>query len=369
MGLKKLILNFCLRIVDLLTFWIKPEPGTITFISLTHSRLGSDFALLDEQLKKDGRWKVRYDLMTFRKNLWGDFLYFLNCLRQLPEIKRSQLVILNDNNYVISRMKPKHTKVLQVWHACGAVKQFGNQIPRQYTVNNYDAVLACSPVWKKPYSQAFDLKPDQVVVTGCPRLDTLLDTKRMKRRVVELMKKYPQLQGKKILLYAPTFRGNIMDGMRPASFSAQEVVKNLPDDWILVSKYHPLLRQSIEIDERSLDLSGEDLYTLMSASTAMVSDFSSVIFDYSLLRKPMISYVPDLKEYKAAIGLNIPYEADFPGPVTFTEEELAQAVKDLDSRYDWHKLEKFRSKYFTWIDRGNTRRAVRLIDDMMEDKA
>nr|WP_300903490.1 hypothetical protein [Faecalibaculum rodentium] len=48
MGLKKLILNFCLRIVDLLTFWIQPEPGTITFISLTHNRLSSDFALIDE---------------------------------------------------------------------------------------------------------------------------------------------------------------------------------------------------------------------------------------------------------------------------------------------------------------------------------
>ncbi len=294
MGLKKLILNFCLRIVDLLTFWIQPEPGTITFISLTHNRLSSDFALIDEQLKKDGRWKINYDLMVFRKNLWGDFLYFLNCLRQLPEIKRSQLVILNDNNYVISHMKPRHTKVLQVWHACGAVKQFGNQIRRQYSVGNYDAVLACSPVWKKPYSEAFAMSENQVKITGCPRLDTLLDESAMKKRSARLLKKYPQLRDRKILLYAPTFRGNIMDGMYSAPFSAQKLTDCLPEDWILVSKYHPLLRHSIEIDDRSLDLSGEDLYTLMWMSSAMVSDFSSVIFDYSLLMKPMIAYVPDL---------------------------------------------------------------------------
>lgn len=368
MGLKKLILNFCLRIVDLLTFWIQPEPGTITFISLTHNRLSSDFALIDEQLKKDGRWKINYDLMVFHKNLWGDFLYFLNCLRQLPEIKRSQLVILNDNNYVISHMKPRHTKVLQVWHACGAVKQFGNQIRRQYSVGNYDAVLACSPVWKKPYSEAFAMSENQVKITGCPRLDTLLDESAMKKRSARLLKKYPQLRDRKILLYAPTFRGNIMDGMYSAPFSAQKLTDCLPEDWILVSKYHPLLRHSIEIDDRSLDLSGEDLYTLMWMSSAMVSDFSSVIFDYSLLMKPMIAYVPDLEEYAQTIGLNIPYLKDFPAPVTVTEEEIAEAVQ-VTSPEDITRRRKFRDKYFTHIDRNNTRRVVDLIDDMMKQPA
>lgn len=98
------------------------------------------------------------------------------------EIKRSQLVILNDNNYVISHMKPKSTKVLQVWHACGAVKRFGNQIRRKYTVSNYDAVLACSPVWQRVYSEAFGVQPAQVQVTGCPRLDTLLDAGAMEKK-------------------------------------------------------------------------------------------------------------------------------------------------------------------------------------------
>lgn len=365
MGLKKLILNICLRIVDLCTFWIRPVPGTITFISLTHDHLTSDFKLLDEQLQKDGRWKITYDLMVFRKNLWGDFLYFLNCLRQLPEIKRSQLVILNDNNYVISHMKPRHTKVLQVWHACGAVKQFGNQIRRQYEVRNYDAVLACAPCWKKPYSEAFELREDQVKTVGCPRIDELLDEKKMKKRVDRLLEKYPQLKDRKILLYAPTFRGNIVDGLYSVPFSGREVVRQLPEDWVLVSKYHPLLRESIETDDRSFDLSREDLYTLMAASTAMISDFSSVIFDYSLLGKPMVSYVPDLEEYKETIGLNIPYEEDFPGKITRSQQELAQAVKDFDS-YNFQKLRQFRDKYFTHRDIRNTERSVALIETMME---
>ena len=58
----------------------------------------------------------------------------------------------------------------------------------------------------------------------------------------------------------------------------------------------------------------EDLYTLMQVSDCLISDYSSVIFDYSLLNKPMISYIPDVKEYKHNIGLNIDFD-DFPGPV------------------------------------------------------
>ena len=126
MGLSKIILNIALWIVNVLTFFVHPKDNRITFISLTQSELSSDFKLIDKQLRHENKYDIHYILLKFEKNLWGDFKYFLNCLKQLVEIKKSSLVILNDNNYVISHMKPKNVKVLQVWHACGAVKKFGN---------------------------------------------------------------------------------------------------------------------------------------------------------------------------------------------------------------------------------------------------
>ena len=156
MGLSKIILNIALKIVDILTFYIHPKKNHITFISLTQSELSSDFKLIDKQLRHENKYDIHYILLMFEKNLWGDFKYFLNCLKQLVEIKKSSLVILNDNNYVISHMKPKNVKVLQIWHACGAVKKFGNQIKRQYPVQNYDYVLCNAEYWKDPYSQAFN---------------------------------------------------------------------------------------------------------------------------------------------------------------------------------------------------------------------
>ena len=219
MGLSKIILNIALKIVDILTFYIRPKKNHITFISLTQSELSSDFKLIDKQLRHENKYDIHYILLMFEKNLWGDFKYFLNCLKQLVEIKKSSLVILNDNNYVISHMKPKNVKVLQIWHACGAVKKFGNQIKRQYPVQNYDYVLCNAEYWKDPYSQAFNVKKDQVLVTGMPRIDTLLNLNGKD----EFYLKYPELKDKKLCLYAPTFRGNIIDGFKIQSFDFTKI--------------------------------------------------------------------------------------------------------------------------------------------------
>ena len=353
MGLQKIILNMALWIIDVLTFFVRPKKNRITFISLTQKELSSDFKCIHEKLCQENKYDIHYILMVFEKNLWGDLKYFLNCLVQLVQIKKSSLVILNDNNYVISHMKPKNVKVMQVWHACGAVKKFGNQIKRQYPVQNYDYVLCNAKYWKEPYSKAFGVNPDQVIVTGMPRIDTLIH----KNHTEEFYTKYPELRDKKLCLYAPTFRGNIIDGFKIQSFDFTKV-----KDYIVLYKFHPLLG-NIQC-EGGINMNSEDLYTLMQVSDCMISDYSSVVFDYSLLKKPMICFSPDLKEYENTIGLNINLE-DFPGPICTTEDELIDALKLED--YNYKKLEQFQHKYMTFTDGKNTSRVVQKIDEIMKE--
>ena len=81
MSLNKLILNIALKIVDILTFWVKKDKKRITFVSLTQSHLASDFKLIDDLLKKENKYHIHYNLIEFEKNLLGDFKYFLNCLK------------------------------------------------------------------------------------------------------------------------------------------------------------------------------------------------------------------------------------------------------------------------------------------------
>lgn len=357
MGLSKLILNIALGIVDAFTFFIRKNPKRITFISLTQDHLTSDFYYIAKALEEKQMYDLHYNLIVFKKNLWGDFQYFLNCLKQLIECKKSAIVIINDNNYVISTRKPKNTKVIQVWHATGAVKCFGNQIQRQYPVKNYDAVLCGSSYWKPIYARAFGVQENQVYCTGMPRIDELIADSSQKTE--DFYKKYPQCRNKKCILYAPTFRGNIIDGLKIDPLDLEVLEQKLGDEYIILYKLHPLLQDQVCKAKTAIDVKQEDLYTLMHVSECMISDYSSIIFDYSLLKKPLISYVPDLESYKETIGLNIKYD-EFPGDICASVQDVYQAIMNIDS-YDYQKLEAFQKKYIVYKDGMNTSRVVDLI--------
>ena len=362
MGLSKFILNIALKIVDVLTFFIHTKPNRITFISLTQDHLSSDFLLLYEQLKKSNSYDLHTNLIVFKKNLWGDFLYFLNCLKQLVECKQSELVILNDNNYVISTCKPKHTKVLQIWHATGAIKQFGNQIQRQYPIQNYDAIVCSSAYWKPVYAKAFGVREEQVYSTGMPRVDCLIH--KDEQKIHDFYEKYPQCKHKKCILYAPTFRGNIIDGLKIDPLNIKALEQSLGKEYIFLYKFHPLFQDMKCECESAIDVHKEDLYTLMHISDCMISDYSSILLDYSLLKKPMIAYVADLEEYKNTIGLNIDYD-EFPGSICKNEPEVLKAIQTLDA-FDFDLLRSFQQKYIVHMDGNNTNRVVQLMDCMLK---
>lgn len=358
MGLAKKVLNLALAVVNVFTFFVRRKPNRITFISLTSNELTSDFKLIDEELRKSGKYDIHYNLIRFEKNVMGDFKYFLNCLKQLVEMKKSGLIILNDNNYIVSTRKPKGCKVLQVWHACGAVKKFGNEIKRQYPIRNYDFVLSNADYWKPVFARSFHVEPQQVITTGMPRLDTLLQ----KKETSSFFEKYPECRGKKLVLYAPTFRGNIIDGFTMITPDISKM--NLDPDVLILYKFHPLLGDRKLEGKQCLNMNAEDLYELMHVCDFLISDYSSVFFDWSLLNKAFISYIPDVESYKEKIGLNIDYENDFPGPICHDEEELSNALKEDSSIY-LEKRQLFKEKYMKFDDGQNTKRVAQFIEHIL----
>lgn len=362
MKIEKIILNIVLSILNGLTFFIHPKQNRITFISMTADHLAGDFYQIDQALKKEGCYDIHYDLFQIHKTIKGYFLYFINLCHQLIQMKQSKLIILNDNNYIVSQFKPKETKVLQIWHACGAIKKFGNQIERSYPIQGYDAVLCSAPYWKEVYAQAFGVNSSQVYVTGLPRIDELLDPQRQRTQKEEFYAKYPMIKEKKCILYAPTFRGNMVKGFQVASFDMGKVLDALGDEYCILYKFHPLL-PDIQINhQRAIDCHDEDLYALMHVSDVLISDYSSVILDYSLLNKPMIAYIDDVEEYDQTVGFNLDYQKEFPGPVCFKEDELMDALKDIHTNPD---ISRFQQKYIIHKDGQNTKRVIEQIHILM----
>ena len=135
-------------------------------------------------------------------------------------------------------------------------------------------------------------------------------------------------------------------------------------DWLILYKFHPLLDDLQIQDCQAINANKEDLYVLMQVSDCMVSDFSSILLDYSLLGKPQIGYIPDYGTYEQEIGVNISKE-EYPGPICTNETELVQAIQGLDT-YDYEKERAFQKTYIIHNDGKNTDRVVELIDEMMK---
>lgn len=363
MGLQKLILNIILGFLNIFVKMFKIKENQVAFISLESNLLDSDMKLIYDELvnRKDIILKtvtIEYDKQGIKQN----FMYMLNCMKQLFIINTSHVVIIRDNNYVVSTFKREGVQVIQVWHACGAIKKFGNALARKYPIKNYDYVIANSSYWKKPYSEAFAIKEENVVVTGMPRVDCLFDQNYLIESKNKLLAKYPQLKGKKIILYAPTFRGNIYKGFTMLPFDGVKLIEAFDENTYLLYKLHPLLKDiSLPQHPRILDVCKEDTHELFALSDVLISDYSSIVFDYALLDKPLYFYTPDLNEYLKDVGCYVE-QSDFPIAVSYSMEEL---IKMLQIPYQGN-LETFKNKFFDWQDGNNTKRVVELILDVLK---
>lgn len=365
MGIEKLILNILLGICRPFICLLPIQKRKVTFISLTIDTLSGDFKKIVTELEKDNNLKLKYNLVKFETSFIGKFKYLLNCFVQLYEICTSHVVIINDNNYVISKFKRRGVKVIQIWHACGAVKKFGNQIKRQYRIQNYDYVISCADEWKTAYSQAFGVDENQVIACGLPRTDSLCDSAKVEQYRSLMIKRFPRIKDAYVYLYAPTFRGNIIGGFRYETLPLEDIIEQLPENSVIMYKMHPLLGDvNMGMHPRVLNMNKENLNALLSVTDCLISDYSSVIFDYSIVGKRMIFYVPDLENYKKTIGLNVVY-GNMPGDICEDIPSLIKSMKKQSMIRD-SRLNVFRDLYFHSCDGGNAKRIAQLIQKVAE---
>ena len=329
MGSMKIIVNIILKVVNIFVGFFSIKNNQVAFVSLEANELESDLKLIYDKLSQDHSFVLKTVLINYnKKNLINNFLYLLNCIKQIYIINTSKIVLITDNNYVISNFKRDGVKVIQIWHATGAIKKFGNAIKREYPIRNYDYVIANSEYWKIPYQEAFNVQKENVVVTGMPRVDHLVDQNYIEETKLKLQNKYPLLKNKKVILYAPTFRGNIYQGIKGVNFDAKKLLDQLDNQYVLVYKLHPLLLDvPMTNDQRIINLNHEDTHDLFTISDMLVSDFSSIIFDYSFFNKPMYFFVPDLDEYLSNLGCFVDYRKIMPGAICLNENQLADAIK------------------------------------------
>jgi CDP-glycerol glycerophosphotransferase (TagB/SpsB family) len=292
---------------------------------------------------------------------------------------RYKVIVTDDyNRYLrVFPLRPEQ-RVIQIWHACGAFKKFGKDGSNiagkleTSTHMQYNLVSVSANNIRNIYAKAFQIDVDKVAALGCPRTDIFFDEKEVQRRKDEIYTKYPQLKDKFMILYAPTFRDKGKDKDRMTfkpKLDFKKLSANLKENQIFVVAPHPLMKNHIPPKGLKNVIQIQDISTndLMLISSMLITDYSSVIFEYALLHKPILFYCYDLLEYNR--GFYLKYPEDLPGDVLYTTDELIEYLADeqkcntVSEKYD-----DFVNNYMSACDGHSSERIAKLINEYVEDK-
>jgi len=229
--------------------------------------------------------------------------------------------------------------------------------------SNYDVVLIGSRNAIPAYSEAFGQPAERFDSSiGIPRTDLFFDEKRVAQAGEAVREKYSLPAGKRVILYAPTFRG---DSKREAAYHDDldlEVMRErLGENAVILVRLHPFVASHTAIDPSLagfvIDASSHpDINELMLVSDVLVTDYSSAIFEFSLLGRPMAFFAPDFEAYEAERGFYFPYAEGVPGPVFTTSEALADYLAAGD--FDTQRVARFKADSFDVADGHASERFV-----------
>ncbi|MGM0860785.1 MAG: CDP-glycerol glycerophosphotransferase family protein [Bacillota bacterium] len=285
--------------------------------------------------------------------------FFLNEKNPLHLIKavylmfRSKYVIADNYFLLTSALNNRpQTKCIQVWHANGSLKKFGledvtnkqrskQDIKRFKKVyKSFDYVTVGSEEMGRIFKNSFGVKDHQLLKIGVPLTDEYYQTN--EKTQAEYLRSF---SNKKIILYAPTFRDYDMHSLR-LPFTKEELINELNGDYILFVKLHPALRNKITVlsdGEYVKDVSDFRLKDLFIASDILITDYSSVPFEYAFLNKPMLFFTYDLKEYDEKRGLIDDYKAVIPGKACMNSGSLVEEIADPSA--DTEQIKRFSQKW------------------------
>jgi CDP-glycerol glycerophosphotransferase len=234
---------------------------------------------------------------------------------------------------------------------------------------NWDYLIAQNEFSNETFKRAFRYDRE-VLVEGYPVNDIFYSFD-IKEREEQIKKKLGIPLDKKIILYAPTWRDNEMSGSWSHSFSLkfdiEEFYSQFGDEYVLVLRMHHLISSELNIDKRYKDFildcsKYSDIQELYIISDILITDYSSVFFDFANSKKPILFFAYDFEVYKNEIrGFYLDMENELPGPIIRTESELYSAIKNIIAiSHDYvDKYAEFYERFCSYDD-GNS--AKRIID-------
>ena len=347
-------------IINILKIFIKTEENIILFVSFGGKKFDDSPRVIYEKMINDSRFNKYTFIWAFnepekikiprgRKIKIDTFEYYVTALKARCWITNS--AIERGINF-----KGKNTFYFNTWHGT-PIKKMGSDIDSSNNSFrskakewNVDVMTAQGNFEADIFSRVFNINRERFASIGLPRNDVLYNYSNDMKN--EVLKKLGINKNKNIILYAPTFREYDRDNNMncivdiPIDFSKWK--KSLGDDYLILFRSHYEVAKSLNIEKYNnfvMDVSGYPvLNDLMIVSDMLISDYSSIFFDYSILNKPMISFTYDYDKYSKHRGMYFDIREQLLGG-SISEEELIDIIQNLPVEECLEKVKLFREKY------------------------
>lgn len=265
-------------------------------------------------------------------------------------ISTSKHIFIDNIFLPFSKIKPKDkSNLVQLWHGSYSIKKFGFDVEEGWirsrgleSCKNTTHFIVSSKKSKKLFSSALNAPFDKMFDIGSPRTDMFFNEDIISEKKTKFLNDFPIIKDKKLVLYSPTFRDEeLKEKELKIDINILKILANIDENIIFAVRLHPQISKKLDLDKylnkfnsnQFLDLSNyPNLNSILLNCDVLITDYSSIIFEYSLLKHPMIFYAPDLDNFKVeGRGFYNDYETFVPGPVVEDYKEIIDLLNRLNS--------------------------------------
>jgi len=318
-----------------------------------------------------------------------------NYLKRTLKVKGAAVVI--STHGIPCLLKRKKQLLIELWHgipfkAMGLLEKSLDLRSKKLAIsswNRVDVIVSSSVTYSTLINACFGTYKNSYVITGFPRNDYLFDNGKLQELFLKNNKKF---RGKRVILFVPTFRKgyiNRVEGIERDKnvFGFEEFDMKVFDDFLgenralLIVKLHPFEEEFYKkvyetmnlsnfyfLTSEMLESSKIDLYEILPDVDLLITDYSSIYFDFLLLNKPIIFVKPDFEQYSIIRGVLLsPYDFWTPGPKVTSQDDLEKSISEIFSGKDNYaeRRKELKDIFFEHQDGNSSERILQVIKDKL----
>jgi teichoic acid ribitol-phosphate primase len=380
----KLLITIMLKFTSIviyrfMVFLVVLKKNRVVFMTPRHSELKDNLYYLYKEMIAE-KPDLEYIILTTENRKLVKPIR--QKIKEYYYLATSKTFILDDYYLPLYLIRVRNqTKVVQLWHASGPLKRVGYSLrgypdgPNESYIkvvpihSNYDVVVVNSDAEIDYYAEAFGMDEKKIHAIGSPRTDILFANQHNKTKKQQFLTKHPQFKNKELILYAPTFRGKSTD---PTPYVPQlDLLKLVPHlqakNKALLLNLHPYMNENEEymknIDKNAVFWNRNEysIEELLMIADALISDYSSVIYDFAILEKPIALYCYDYEKYNKQRGFYVDIKQLLPS--TYFEDEADLVDWIVSDAKNTTEVKQLKEKNFKYQDGQAAKRIIELIFD------